>query len=165
MSLAAAGAVEPKLEHSSSKKFFGKDYPVDDRPVADKHLHFGHPYPALQDGKDFDRDYVADQNEDNGQWANQMQYDILRQKVRQAEKELEALKRKMEQEEAEMKQVERFWKTEVAEVTKASVKVVAADSVEHAAENKVNGAKDDVNGGAANVEKEMEDLEKCKGAC
>jgi len=62
------------------KKFFGKDYPWDKRPKVDV-FHFKHPYPVVQDSDDFDRDFVKDENSDNGSWHAQTEYDRLRHKL------------------------------------------------------------------------------------
>merc|ERR1711865_248652 len=50
------------------------------RPKVDV-LHFKHPYPVVQDREDFDRDFVNDENSDNGSWKAQMEYDRLRHKL------------------------------------------------------------------------------------
>merc|ERR1719311_1373099 len=93
--------VSPDLEPESDKKFFGKDYPWDKRPVADKHYVFDHPYPAVQDTGDYDRDFVKDENADGGKWKAQMEYDTLRSKIRKAEKSLAQAKTKLDKEESE----------------------------------------------------------------
>lgn len=86
----------------SSKHFFKKDYPFDKRPVADP-FHFKHPYPVVQDGGEYDKDFVKDENSDNGSWMAQEEYDRLRVKLRKEKKELaEAMRRKGMREE-EMK--------------------------------------------------------------
>lgn len=72
-------AVSPNVE-DSDKKFFGKDYPWDKRPKVDA-FHFKHPYPVVQDSSDFDKDYVKDENSDNGEWKAQTEYDRLRHKL------------------------------------------------------------------------------------
>jgi len=68
------------LEEISDKKFFGKDYPRDKTPAVDV-LHFKHPYPVVQDSDDFDKDFVKDENTDNGEWKAQTEYDRLRHKL------------------------------------------------------------------------------------
>jgi len=86
--------ISPELEPASSDHFFKKDYPFDKRPKADP-FHFKHPYPVVQDSSDFDRDYVKDENSDNGNWKAQETYDRLRSKLRKEKKELaEAMRRK-----------------------------------------------------------------------
>merc|ERR1719453_2509376 len=72
-----------------------KDYPFDKRPITDEHYVFDHPYPAVQDSGDFDKDFVKDENSDGGRWQTQMEYDTLRGKIRKAEQKLRELKEKM----------------------------------------------------------------------
>lgn len=80
--------ISPTLQPKSDEAFFGKggDYPHDDRPGVDV-FHFKHPYPVVQDSSDYDRDYVKDENSDNGYWAAQTEYDRLRHKL-QTEKDI-----------------------------------------------------------------------------
>merc|ERR1740130_429610 len=40
-----------------------------------------HPYPTVQDSEDFDKDFVKDENTDNGEYTAQSEYDSLRHKV------------------------------------------------------------------------------------
>jgi len=84
----------PLKDVKSDKKFFGPpfpaDYPEDGRPVIsksiwDKVMRPGMPYPALQGAKDFDSDYVKDENSDKGMWQAQFEYDTLRKKLAQEE--------------------------------------------------------------------------------
>merc|ERR1719359_1183911 len=90
----ADAAISPTLEPKSDKKFFGKDYPQDARPKVDV-LHFKHPYPVVQDTDEFDKDFVKDENADNGEWAAQMEYDRLRHKLTELKKKAaEALAQK-----------------------------------------------------------------------
>jgi len=63
-----------------SPKKFEKDLKVDDRPQVGT-LHFKHPYPTVQDSEDFDKDFVKDENTDNGEYTAQSEYDSLRHKV------------------------------------------------------------------------------------
>jgi len=56
---------------------FNKDLRVDDRPQVGT-LHFKHPYPTVQDSEDFDKDFVKDQNTDNGEYTAQSEYDSQR---------------------------------------------------------------------------------------
>merc|ERR1711881_515397 len=86
-----AKRISPAVD-SSDKKFFDKDYPADRRPVADKYYVFDHPYPAVQDSGDYDKDYVKDENSDGGRWKAQMDYDTLRSKIRKAKDKLSELK-------------------------------------------------------------------------
>jgi len=72
--------VIPGEELTSDKKFL-KDLTVDDRRSAGP-LHFKHPYPTIQDSEDFDKDYVKDENTDNGEYKAQAEYDSLRHKIK-----------------------------------------------------------------------------------
>jgi len=81
-------------DKTSDKKFFGPpfpaDYAEDTRPVVQKHILDKlkgpeQPYPALQSKKDYDSDFVKDENSDTGAWQAQFEYDALRKKLAQAE--------------------------------------------------------------------------------
>merc|ERR1719407_104887 len=88
--------ISPALEPESSKKF-EKDYHGDKKPEVDV-LHFNHPYPVVQDTEDFDKDFVKDENTDNGEWKAQTEYDRLRHKLLSLKKAAaEALKKKKEE--------------------------------------------------------------------
>jgi len=84
------GPMGSGAKHQSDKKFFGPpfpaDYPDDKRPIPDKTIlnklkSPDQPYPALQSKADFDRDYVKDENSDQGSWKAQFEYDTLRNKI------------------------------------------------------------------------------------
>jgi DNA repair exonuclease SbcCD ATPase subunit len=94
--------ISPKLEPESAEKF-EKDLPWDKRPKADA-LHFGHPYPVVQDSSDYDRDFVKDENSDDGQWKAQETYDRLRAKLMKEKKDLARALSKKTEEENELKQ-------------------------------------------------------------
>merc|ERR1712196_536910 len=99
---------------------------------------FDHPYPAVQDSSDYDRDYVKDENSDGGRWQAQMEYDTLRSKIREAQRILEELKKKMEEEYEEwMKAKEKaaHGKDEADEADKSAGK---AKSEANDAEQRVN---------------------------
>jgi len=105
--------IAPALDPVSDKKFFKKDYPGDVRPKADT-LHFHHPYPVVQDTNDFDKDFVKDENSDNGEWKAQTEYDRLRIKVSGLKKKAaEALAKKLE-EEKEMKKTQMEYQQDMA---------------------------------------------------
>jgi len=58
---------------------------------------FDHPYPAVQDTDDYDKDYVKDENDDGGEWTAQQEYDALRSKLEKLQAdEKKALDRKRE---------------------------------------------------------------------
>merc|ERR1719271_1806365 len=118
-------AISPTLKPKSDKKFFDKDYPWDRRPKVDV-LHFKHPYPVVQDSSEFDRDFVKDENSDNGAWKAQSEYDRLRHRLAKEKAEVAkalAAKTKAENElhdamKREKDQVERKKKVEEEEQTK-----------------------------------------------
>jgi len=83
--------IKPKLDPKSDRVFFGHDYPDDLEPHAKK-TEFSHPYPAVQDTDEYDRDYVKDENNDNGEWKAQMDYDLLRTRVARQKDDLEKAK-------------------------------------------------------------------------
>jgi len=123
--LKGSSIVSPPVKQSD-KKFFGKDYPWDKRPAVDV-LHFNHPYPVVQDSDDFDKDFVKDENSDNGEYKAQTEYDRLRHKLakekaqvgkalkatKHAEDELhDAIRREEAAKEAEKKRVEAMKKAQ-----------------------------------------------------
>merc|ERR1719160_661203 len=73
------GRVSPKLHPASDAKFFDghrADYATDGHGgVRD---HFGYPFPEVQDSHDYDKDYVKDENADDGEWNAQQHYDKIR---------------------------------------------------------------------------------------
>merc|ERR1719161_2031663 len=94
--------VSPKVS-SSDEKFMGNDLPADKRPSAtNPKLAFGHPYPAVQEHADYENDFVKDTNKDNGEWKTQSEYDLMRSKVRQEEKEMMEAEAKMNMEKKEL---------------------------------------------------------------
>lgn len=120
----------PPLDPKSDKKFFSKDYPHD--VVAKKgDLHFGAPYPHVQDSDDFDKDYVKDENGDKGEWAAQMNYDTLRQRVL---KQREDVKKALEKENTQESELDKL-KREEAEAEAASKKAEAAANAAKAKED------------------------------
>jgi len=157
----------------SDKKFFDKDYPFDRRPAADKYYVFDHPYPAVQDTGDYDKDFVKDDNSDGGKWQAQMEYDTLRAKIRAAKGKLGDLKGKMEKEYEEWMRAKQddARSTKTAGEAKKDVEVASTEA--HSASDKVNdlegrSSQDGTKVGGAigdavkKVQDEMADLEKCK---
>lgn len=90
-----AVVINPKLEDvSSDKKFFGPpfpaDYPSDARPTVSPSIAWqlkenNKPYPYLQNRKEYDEDYVKDENSDRGDWKAQFDYDEYRRKLGEEE--------------------------------------------------------------------------------
>lgn len=162
--------ISPELDPTSDRSFFKKDYPTDKRPVAGKHYVFGHPYPAVQDSGDFDRDFVKDENFDGGRWKAQMDYDTLRVKIREAEKQLDALREQLEEHDRNLKQATDRYKDSSKSEDEAEAARRKAESEASQADAKVRelqGKADGSPGGAIgdavdDVNKEMSDLEECK---
>jgi len=161
--------ITPELAPESDKKFFTKDYPDDKRPAVNLNFPFKHPYPAVQESINFDKDYVKDENGDGGKWNAQMTYDKLRNKIG---KEKEAAAKAKETVEEERKELEEA--TDVMEKAKK-----AADEAEkntEKARKKAEETTEKVNdlaggnqtgdgaiGGAVHkVDEEIKHLEDCK---
>merc|ERR1712066_983240 len=80
-------------------------------PVGQEKIKFKHPYPMVQDTNDYDKDYPKDENNDDGEWKAQMEYDLLRTKVA---KEKDDYQRAKAAEEATAKELEEARKAEEA---------------------------------------------------
>jgi len=171
---ASIPGISPTLEPRSDKTFFKKDYPSDLMPKAGKHYTFDHPYPAVQDTADFDRDFVKDENSDHGHWKAQMDYDVLRTKIREAEKKLAEARADLKKHDAAWHKasveyteaskseamIEEEMKRTELEAAKADKKVEELEGSASAhGDAKVGGA---VGGAVVEVNKEMTDLEECK---
>jgi len=125
--------ISPTLEPASSKKFFKKDFPSDNRPKVDV-LHFKHPYPAVQDSGEFDTDFVKDENSDNGNLKAQQEYDRLRHKLAKEKKQAaDALDKRLE-EEGELKRSMEKYEQAVADNKARIAKQKAEDAAEKQAE-------------------------------
>lgn len=168
-------SISPKLEPKSDKKFFDKDFPTDKRPVADKYYVFDHPYPAVQDSGDYDKDFIKDENSDGGKWKAQMEYDTLRAKIRGATNKLKDLKEAMEKEYKDWMQSKENAKDAGHAAEKAAKDLESAKTTSNEAQKKVNdlegsSQKDGTKVGGSigdaikKVQDEMDDLEKCKKA-
>lgn len=159
--------ISPELDPESHKKFFEKDYPDDKRPAASSEHHkfdFKHPYPIVQDSEDFDKDYVKDENSDGGEWKAQMDYDSLRNKIREQARKVEEAKKKMDEEKKEWLDAKKDEdnaenKSEHAEGSAEKAKTELED-----AQDKLKNADGAIGDAVGDVEKEMKDLEKCKKA-
>lgn len=184
---AAKAKISPELDGSSKK--FDKDYVYDKRPAANP-FHFKHPYPIVQDSGDYDKDFVKDENSDDGSFAAQQTYDQLRSKLRKERKQLaEALKKK-NKEEQEMRDALKQHDREAWERLQAAKKADELKKKHHVEEEeeekkhpgfphhevdevieKVTGEKDvtrkihveaDLQIATGEVQKKMRNLEDCK---
>merc|ERR1719510_1407187 len=175
-----ATPVNPKLDPDSHDLFFGKDYPDDKDASKHKKPNFGHPYPALQDTSDYDKDYVKDENRDDGEWKAQMTYDLLRTKIAKTNEEYKKAK---ENEEDIRSQVDNAQKNEAtaADATRdAETRAAKAkEAVERAQEaqrrllaegasgsgegdKEAKKAQEEVDSAMDKVKKEIKDLEGCR---
>jgi len=175
-----ATPVNPKLDPDSHKLFFGKDYPDDEDSSHHTKPNFGHPYPAMQDTADYDKDYVKDENHDDGEWKAQMTYDLLRSKISKTKEEYMKAKGN---EESVRSQVETAQKNEAnaAQATRdAEARAARAkEAVERAQEAQrrlrdqaasgsgegdaeARAAQAEVDAAMDKVKKEIKDLEGCR---
>ena len=107
---AAQHKISPTLSPKEDSKFFGPpfpaDYPSDGNPRLPISKHFDHPYPIVQDPSNFDKDFVKDENGDNGEWEAQFTYDKLRGQIRKMKKAVDSAKKRSESERKEMSKAE-----------------------------------------------------------
>mmetsp|Transcript_132257 Transcript_132257/g.257713 ORF Transcript_132257/g.257713 Transcript_132257/m.257713 type:complete len:401 (+) Transcript_132257:43-1245(+) len=125
------GLISPKLDPGSDRVFFGEDYPDNLQPKGQLKSTFKHPYPAVQDTDHFDKDYVKDENSDDGEWQAQMDYDLLRTKV--TEDRDDVAKAKVVQEERK-KTLDKARAEEAAATKKADEASKRAEQARKAAE-------------------------------
>jgi len=163
LTLKKADSRQSKLSPSvdgADKKFFGKDYPYDNRPNA-KHA-FDYPYPAVQDSEDYMTDYVKDENSDGGHWAAQMEYDTLRTAIGEKKREVQ---KALEAKEAAKKELDEAIANEAA----AEGRSISAEGAAEAAEEDVKKAdsaagdgEGKIDGASSNTESKTDALEECQ---
>jgi len=160
----------------ADKKFFGKDYPFDQRPAVDV-LHFKHPYPVVQDSGDYDKDFVKDENSDDGSWAAQSEYDRLRHKLAKEKADVAKALRKKEHAEKELKDSLRREQEARAKIPQpkkqgsvqgnkgATIPIPFRDKIFPPEEEKVPGgvaSPGDVKVATSDTQRAMDALEECK---
>lgn len=152
--------ITPELEPVSDKKFFKSDYP-DDRRAPQFHK-FGYPYPTVQDTDEYDKDYVKDENNDNGYWKAQMRYDMLKNKLMKERDDLAKVlaKELKEKKELEKQRAEEAAKEKGAKDAEAA-EALASDKDKAAGEH-LDATMDQVGDQTDEVDKEIDDLEECK---
>jgi len=148
-------AISPTLQPTSDKKFFGKDYPWDKRPKVDV-FHFKHPYPVVQDSGDFDKDYVKDENSDNGAWKAQTEYDRLRHKLAKEKHHVAKALEAKEAAEKELQDATRREKDQLEKMKKMEEKKKEKEKEEAEAEKKVKKQKQGAISGNKGEAKEKE---------
>merc|ERR1719297_561966 len=136
------GLISPKLDPESDKVFFGHDYPDNLRGKGKLKPEFGHPYPAVQDTNEFDRDYVKDENNDGGEWKAQMEYDLLRTKLSKAQDDMEKAKAANEAAQNRFADAKRKEAKAMEEAGVSKDKVAKARAEARAAEKDASDAKD-----------------------
>lgn len=160
--------INPELDPKSSKKFFKKDYPDDERPQVT--VSQGYPHPDMQPDAVYDKDYVSDKNDDNGAaWRHEEEYQKALKELKKAQdklaKEKADLKRALEKEAGVAKDLEKVEDAESkSEQAAKAAEAEEADADAHAkdadyAAKKVHG---DIESIADKVEREVVDLEDCK---
>jgi len=154
------GSVTPNLHPESDKKFFEKDYPDDLRPKVVN--QFDHPYPSVQDSSDYDRDYVKDENNDNGEWTAQMEYDRLKNKLAREKDMIQKAKAKMEEEKWEWEQVKKFESDAEKAARKAEGDSANAAGKAAGAEGAAGDSAAGIDAEVGSVEKETGDLKGCE---
>merc|ERR1719490_357995 len=136
------GLISPKLDPESDKVFFDHDYPDNLRGKGKLKPEFGHPYPAVQDTNEFDRDYVKDENNDGGEWKAQMEYDLLRTKLSKAQDDMEKGKAANEAAQNRFADAKRKEAKAMEEAGVSKDKVAKARAEAKAAEKDASDAKD-----------------------
>jgi len=154
--------INPSLHPADHKKFFDQDYPDDLRPKVIN--EFDHPYPTVQDSKDYDKDYVKDENNDNGEWTAQMEYDRLKNKLAREKDDVKKAKSKMDEEEWEYRQVQDFEKNAEEAAKKAEGDSAAAAGKAADAEGSAGDSAGAISSESGQVEKETDDLKGCEKA-
>lgn len=163
--------ISPTLRPASDRHFFKSDYPRDAIPEARHKLGFGYPYPVIQDGGEYDKDYVKDENADDGEWKAQEVYDRLRVKVEKEKKEAEETRL---EEQKYKKAVDAANRKEADAENKAKEAEMAADQAK-AQREKASAEVDDLAGKEGGdqmggkigkqigkVNKEIADVEECQ---
>jgi len=157
----------PLKDVKSDKKFFGPpfpaDYPEDKRPVVQKSILDklkgpDQPYPALQSKKDFDTDYVKDENSDKGAWKAQFEYDALRKKLNKEESDEKAAENRAAKEGRDVDDAQR--KADEAGKNADDARKGADDA--NRKDSETGGSTDDAGGKVEDVAPSQAELEKLK---
>lgn len=164
----AGPEVVPELDPESDSRFFKNDYPSDRSPGVEH--RFSHPYPTVQDSEDYEKDFVNDQNSDNGEWAAQMEYDKIKNTLRQQRQDANKAKDAMDEQEEQLKEAEERLKEaenrakradEKVETTKVNAKEAQKD-LDEVIHTNDNPDVDTVPEATANVEKAVANLKMCE---
>eukprot|EP00927_Polykrikos_kofoidii_P083422 TRINITY_DN8532_c0_g1_i1.p1 TRINITY_DN8532_c0_g1~~TRINITY_DN8532_c0_g1_i1.p1 ORF type:complete len:349 (+),score=90.93 TRINITY_DN8532_c0_g1_i1:47-1048(+) len=155
--------IAPALDPVSDKTFFGPpakraDYPTDDAPVPAKKVP-SYPFPSVQHSAAFDKDFVKDENHDNGEWKLQVQYDALQKKLRKERADVLAARHREQEKRAELEEARRAEQT-VQE--KRKIAGEAAKVSKAADEEAANLDPSDVEGAKKNLKESINHLHDCK---
>jgi len=123
--------VNPELDPQSDEHFFKHDYPDDMRPSTGS-KKFDHPYPVVQEHDEYDKDFVKDENSDNGEWKAQFDYDRLRSQLKSRQDEVRDAYRRSEEEKQKLEDLES--KQQVAEEASQKAKAEAEEARREAEE-------------------------------
>lgn len=161
VSRAAEPQLKPKLDPKSDKAFFGPPFPADypdDYQLKPTHLSkdFTHPYPSVQESADYDKDYVKDENNDNGEWMAQYEYDQLRMKLRKEQKKVGGIAQKVHAKEADRDRAKQDSDAAQGEYKKAMDEEDALKRKVDAAEKKMKDAEKE----KADADTELSEAEK-----
>jgi len=156
----ATRKIEPDLEPKSDAKFFGKDYPDDRRPQP---IHkFGHPYPTVQDSDTYDKDYVEDENSDNGYFSAQLRYDNAKNKLLKERKDLAAALKALQKEAKEVEDAKKEEQEAEKHAMKKEADEDASDKKHDKLQEAVEDSKKDIDTAVEGIEAEVKDIEECK---
>lgn len=138
--------VSPDLDPESHKRFFEKDYPHDVQPTVSSDHALSQPYPDMQDASAFDKDYVKDENGDDGEWKAQMDYDTLRHKISKEKNDVEEALRGEQREKAKLESARTQEKAAAEKAAAASKKADEARKKTKELETKVERLEGDAGG-------------------
>lgn len=162
--------IAPKLDPVSDPKFFGPnledgkrvkgEYSTDGRPGVDD--HFGYPFPAMQDTRDYDKDFVKDDNDDDGEWKANNRYDAIRVKLGKAKAEAEKAERDVAREQEELAESKEAEETKEAQAEEYGRAAEDARAAKAAAERKSQVANQTIEEAERLVAREVGTFEDCK---
>jgi chromosome segregation ATPase len=156
--------INPPLSPTKDEKFMGKDYPDDLRPGVHhfRRYDWDHPYPIVQDGASFEKDFVKDETGDNGYWEAQHKYDTLRSQIAQKKAKIEDYKNRIEAMGGNIDALEAKEAKLEADAKNAEAR---ADGLKGDADGKngrVAGIKSDEAKAAGMTQEEMDQLARCE---
>lgn len=157
-------AIQPSLDPVSDKKFMTQDYPDDLRPGIHhfRRYDWDHPYPIVQEDKQYDTDYVKDENNDNGEWHAQTRYDTLRSQIAKQKAKVDDYKRRIESMGGDIDAIEAEEAGLEAQAKDAESKADAKKKAADDAKNKAASTGNQEGAAEGKTKEEMEQLAKCE---